>query len=165
METKEEKQDKLDQAVQLCQIHCERMNFARGKLQHYFPLTRERFLQMEPEKMSYFDQLIFRFSKLQDSMGKKLFPSLLNYLEEDTRGIPFIDILEKLEELQFLESKDKWIQLRETRNIVTHEYPFVTQEVIDGLNLLNNHSRDLSDIWKLMKGKIRKVSRNSPGID
>ncbi len=154
MNLSEEKRDQLQEAIQLCTVHCERMSFAHGKLKHYFPLSKEAYLNMLPEDMSFFDQLIFRFSKLQDSMGKKLFPALLESLEEDIQGLPFIDILTKLEELQFLEDKNVWLQLRETRNTVTHEYPFITDEMISGLNLLSKHSQVLSEVWERMKKQI-----------
>jgi len=155
MNTKEEKQDRLHEAIKLCEVHCERMDFAHKKLKQYFPLTKEAYLEMPPEDLSYFDQLIFRFSKLQDSMGNKLFTALLDNLEEETRGVPFLDILGKLESLNFLRDKNIWIQLRETRNIVTHEYPFITEAVVDGLNLLDEHSRLLTEIWGDMKEKIQ----------
>lgn len=157
MFSKDEKKDRLSSALHLCDIHCERMNFAYARIQHYFPLTVEIYEKMAPEDMSFFDQLIFRFAKLQDAMGHKLFPALLDYFEENTRGVPFIDILCRLEELEFLESKNVWIQMREIRNVVTHEYPFVTQEVVDGLNLLFKHSNELVHIWERMKEKINKI--------
>jgi hypothetical protein len=134
-----EPSDRLNEAIQLCAIHSERMKFAWSKLSTLFPLNLQRYLLLEPETLSFFDQLIFRFSKLQDSMGEKLFPALLENLGEEVRGKPFIDILTKMEELGLLQSSNEWLLLRETRNIVTHEYPFVTNEIIEGLNLLAQH--------------------------
>ena len=75
-----EKPDKLNEAVLLCNIHNERMSFARGKISVYFPLDMEKYLSMTPEELSFFDQLIFRFSKLQDVMGGRLFPAFLKIL-------------------------------------------------------------------------------------
>jgi hypothetical protein len=49
---------------------------------------------------------------------------LLEALEEDISGIPFIDILYKMEKLHLLENAKDWINLRQVRNNVTHEYPF-----------------------------------------
>jgi len=147
MQKLSDKRDKLMEAVQLCTIHSERMSFAWGKIKMHFPLDKERYVHLQPEELSYFDQLIFRFSKLQDSMGGKLFPAILENLGEDVRELPFIDRLTKLEELNVIPSADEWMVLRETRNIVTHEYPFVTEEVIEGLNLLGKHCRVFLDIW------------------
>ncbi|WP_297092272.1 hypothetical protein [uncultured Draconibacterium sp.] len=148
--------DKLQEALQLCTIHSERMLFAEEKLKKHFPLSKATYLQLQPEELSFFDQLIFRFSKLQDSMGSRLFPALLLNLGENVKGIPFIDLLNKLEELEIINSADDWLLLRETRNIVTHEYPFVTEEVIQGLNLLHKHTGLLSDIWKQSKNYTHK---------
>jgi len=123
------------------------MSFAYHKIEKHFPLTGERFINIVPEELSYFDQLIFRFSKLQDCMGGKLFPTLLENLGEETNGVPFIDLLSKLEELNLLENSRDWLLLRETRNIVTHEYSFITKEVIEGLNLLSRHYTLILSIW------------------
>jgi hypothetical protein len=143
-----DKKDKLNEAVLLCTIHSERMSFAREKIKMHFPLNRERYIRLQPEELSFFDQLIFRFSKMQDSMGGKLFTAILENLGEEISGLPFIDRLAKLEELSVIPSADDWLLLRETRNIVTHEYPFITDEVIQGLNLLNEHYNLIMEIWK-----------------
>jgi len=143
-----DKKDRLNEAVLLCTIHSERMSFAREKIKMHFPINRERYIRLQPEELSFFDQLIFRFSKMQDSMGGKLFPAILENLGEEISGLPFIDRLTKLEELGVIPSADDWFLLRETRNIVTHEYPFITDEVIQGLNLLNEHYNLIMEIWK-----------------
>ena len=156
-----ENDDRLKEAVQLCTIHVERMSFAYHKIESYFPLTEEHFIHMAPEDFSYFDQLIFRFSKLQDCMGGKLFPALLENLGEEINGVPFIDILSKLEAFKLLENAKDWLLLRETRNIVTHEYPFMTKEVIDGLNLLNMHYVLILSIWRKIDDYISLRFLNS----
>jgi hypothetical protein len=101
------------------------------------------------------DQLIFRFSKLQDSMGGKLFPAILENLGEDIRELPFIDRLAKLEKLNVIGSADEWMMLRETRNIVTYEFPFVTDEMIEGLNLLVKHQQVILDILEQVKDFVK----------
>lgn len=154
MET--ERLDKLNEAVQLCTVHSQRMSFAWEKIKIHFPLDKEKYLRLLPEDLSFFDQLIFRFSKMQDSMGGKLFPAVLENLGEEIKGIPFIDQLNKLEELNIIGSADEWILLRETRNIVTHEYPFITDEVIQGLNLLSKHYLLIMEIWKRVEMYINK---------
>jgi len=148
--------DRLIEAIQLCDIHRQRMSFAWEKIAPGFPLTIEKYLALKPETLSFFDQLIFRFSKLQNAMGNKLFPALLQNLGEDVRGKSFIDILSKLEELELLPKAETWMQLRETRNIVTHEYPFITQEVIEGLNLLGQHQKLIADILQQILGIINE---------
>lgn len=150
-----ENSDKLKEAVKLCIIHSERMLFAWGKINHHFPLSVETYSQLSPEDLSFFDQLIFRFSKMQDSIGGRLFPAILENLGEEIRGLPYIDRLTKLEELAVISSAGDWMLLRETRNIVTHEYPFNTNDIVEGLNLLNKHSRLLLDFWQQAESYIK----------
>lgn len=151
-----ENDDRLIEAVQLCNIHAIRMSFAYNKIEKHFPLTVETYNQLELEELSFFDQLIFRFSKLQDAMGAKLFTSLLEKLGEQTRGVPFIDLLSKLESLGLIDNAKDWLLLRETRNVVTHEYPFNQKDVIDGLNLLSKHFALILSMWKFIEAYISK---------
>ncbi|NCB09140.1 MAG: hypothetical protein EOM73_13370 [Bacteroidia bacterium] len=150
-----EKIDKLNEAVQLCSIHAQRMHFAWTKIQQHFPLNVEKYTQLQPEDLSFFDQLIFRFSKMQDSMGGRLFPAILENLGEEIKGLPYIDRLAKLEELAVISSAGEWMLLRETRNIVTHEYPFNLAEIVEGLNLLNKHCQLILDIWQQVENYIK----------
>ena len=147
----ESKIDKLSEAVKLCEIHFERMNYAIQKVVHHFPLKEEVYKQLNYDDLSYLDQLIFRFSKLQDSMGNRLFPAILENLEEDVEGKPFIDLLTKMEKLNLIENHRLWLKLRETRNLVTHEYPFFAPEIIEGLNLLVEQANVLEKIWNNLR--------------
>jgi hypothetical protein len=148
--------DKLIEAVKLCEIHFERMNYALQKVIRHFPLKTEVYQNLEYDDLSYLDQLIFRFSKLQDSMGTRLFPSILESLEEDVEGKPFIDLLTKMEKLNLLDDHRKWLKLRETRNLVTHEYPFFVPEIIEGLNLLVQQAEILETIWKKLQQFVKE---------
>jgi hypothetical protein len=160
--TKMDNDDRLKEALQLCSIHSARMSFAYEKVKVHFPLTVEIYNQLEMEEVSFFDQLIFRFSKLQDCMGGKLFPTLLEKLGEETRSVPFIDLLSKLEALKLIENAKDWLLLRETRNIVTHEYPFNQEDVIEGLNLLSKHYSLILIMWKHIDDYIlERIASNS----
>ena len=152
----DEQRDQLNQSLQLCNIHNQRMSFAWEKVEKHFPLNTNKYVNLQPEELSFLDQLIFRFSKLQDTMGSRLFPAILVNLGEEIKEMPFIDRLVKLEELNILPSADEWLLLRETRNLVTHEYPFVTDEVIQGLNLLSKHCQLLKEILKQVESFIKK---------
>ena len=88
-------------------------------------------------------------------MGGRLFPAILENLGEEIKEMPFIDRLVKLEELNIIPGADEWFLLRETRNLVTHEYPFVTDEVIQGLNLLSKHYSLIKDILQQVENFIK----------
>jgi hypothetical protein len=88
-------------------------------------------------------------------MGSRLFPAILENLEEDVEGKPFIDLLTKMEKLNLIDDHRKWLKLRETRNLVTHEYPFIVPEIIEGLNLLVEQADVLEKIWKKQQQFIK----------
>lgn len=143
--------DKLKESLKLCSIHYDRMIYSYQKIQNKFPLDKKSYESLSDDDLSYIDQLIFRFSKLQDSMGNRLFPDILENLGEDTRGKPFIDLLIRLEEMELIYDHKEWLRLRETRNTVTHEYPFFADEIIGGLNLLYDDVKIISDILTHLK--------------
>lgn len=143
--------DKLKEALHICEIHSQRMNYAFDKVEKHFPFDVEKYKDLTSDDLSYLDQLIFRFSKLQDSMGNRLFTSILQNLGEDIEGKPFIDLLTQLEKLNLIQNHKEWFTLRETRNLVTLEYPFFTPEIIEGLNLLSGQAVILDNIWKSLK--------------
>jgi hypothetical protein len=147
----DELRDKLTETLAICDTHYKRMIFAFESIEKYFPLTGIRFSQISPIEMALFDQLIYRFSKLQDSMGSRLFKQLLEALEEDISGLPFIDILNKMEKLNLLDRSLDWIVLRQTRNTVSHEYPFFKDIQIEELNLLPEQVEKLTSIWIKLK--------------
>jgi len=147
----EETSDKLKETLTICDLHYQRMMFAFDCVRKYFPLTEFNFSQVSPIELALFDQLIYRFSKLQDSMGSRLFKQLLEALEEDISGLPFIDILYKMEKLNLLENAKDWIALRQTRNTVSHEYPFYKEIQIEELNLLPEEVEKLVGIWIRLK--------------
>jgi hypothetical protein len=147
----EDQRDKLTETIKICDLHYQRMIFAYENIEKYFPLTETSFSQISSLEMALFDQLIYRFSKLQDSMGSRLFKQLLDALEEDISGLPFIDILHKMEKLKLLDQARDWIVLRQTRNTISHEYPFFKEIQIEELNLLPEQVERLVSIWLKLK--------------
>jgi len=147
----EELKNKLTETLAICDLHHQRMMFAYENILRYFPLTKINFSQISPIELALFDQLIYRFSKLQDSMGSRLFKQLLEMLEEDIVDMPFIDILYKMEKLNLLHEAKDWISLRQTRNTVSHEYPFYKDIQIEELNLLPAEVEKLAAIWIQLK--------------
>ncbi len=148
---KQDFSDRLTTRLAVCELHLNRLMFAKNKLKNLFPLNIEVYRNLTDEQISYTDQLIYRFSKLQDTLGNKLFPLILEGLQEDIESMPFIDILSKMEKLRLIDSVNQWLTLRETRNVVTHEYPFQIDQLIDGLNQINEQTEILIKTWNTLK--------------
>ncbi len=129
-----------------CNQHKNRLLAAKKNLEKYMPMNKNKYREFNDINMGFVDQMIFRFSKLQDTMGEKLFPSLLELMGEEVKSKPFIDRLNRIEELHIL-YKQEWMDLRKDRNEIAHEYSFNQDEVLDGINLIFNSSSKLISIY------------------
>lgn len=49
------------------------------------PLSVASYLNLDDINMSFIDQLIFRFLKLEDTMGEKIFPAILKLSKKDVK--------------------------------------------------------------------------------
>ncbi len=134
--------------------HIERLNSARNKILSWENLDKEIF--EDNEKVNIIDSFIFRFSKMQDAMGEKLFPLVLEILGEDVRKKPFLDILNRLEQLEFIPSANEWKELRVLRNELTHTYPWEEEILIENIKKALKKSQELIDIYENIKQKIQK---------
>ena len=105
---------------------------------------------MNEISISFIDQLIFRFSKLQDTLGESIFPSILILGEEDVKRKTFIDILNRLEELEIID-KNTWLELREVRNEIAHEYSFNTEEVVGSISDVYEKCDEMLVIYNRIK--------------
>ena len=80
------------------------------------------------------NSFLFTFSKLQDLIGAKLFKDVLYELKEiETKHIPMLDVLHKLEQLNMIENASHWDILREIRNELTHEYELSYENRIENI--------------------------------
>ena len=116
-----------------CNQHKMRLVKAKSYLKDFIPIDKDRYVHLGDVEIGFIDQMIFRFSKLQDTMGEKLFPALLELMGEEVKSKPFIDRLNRIEELEIL-YKDDWMALRKDRNEIAHEYSFNQDEVVDSIN-------------------------------
>lgn len=130
-----------------CNQHKKRLLEAQVRLELIMPLDIEQYNVLEGLQVSVIDQMIFRFSKLQDTMGEKVFPSILELNGESVKKMTFIDRLNRLEELELL-YKDEWMALRKDRNEIAHEYSFNQEEIVDSINLIFRRVYDLLKIYE-----------------
>ena len=138
-----------------CNQHKKRLLGAKNRLKDYMPLSVKRYNILDEIYISTIDQMIFRFSKLQDTMGDKIFPSILELNGEKVKVMTFIDRLNRLEELELL-YKDEWMGLRKDRNEIAHEYSFNQDEVVNNINLVYIKSNDLIIIYNQIIQFIEK---------
>lgn len=106
-----------------CQRHLHHLHHALAALAAGLPVGPSDIAHMDDETVQDWDQFILRFTKLQDAMGMRLYPALLDHLQEPYDNRPMLDKLHRLEQLGFLDGIDQWNTLRALRNHFAHDYP------------------------------------------
>jgi len=102
------------------------------------------------------DSFIFRFIKIQDLMGNKLFKEVLEALGEYQVSMSMLDVLDRLEQLELLKSAELWMDYRNLRNVLTHEYPDNREEVIEGIQVALKVFHDIK-AFRVIYGHMLKL--------
>ncbi len=142
---------KINKTIEICNIHKHRLQYAYSKISDFLPIDEEKYFSFDNNLFAFIDQFIFRFSKLQDVMGSKLFKEILMVADEDVENLTFRDVLNKLEKIGVLNERQDWLRLRELRNSVAHEYPVTDSDSIDALNELFESKKDIELIFDRCK--------------
>jgi len=102
----------IQEIIMICDRHADRLNWAMQQLQSHVPLNAERLKQLNDTEIAVLDQFSTRFGKLQDVMGAKLFPAILELTKEPGDLKAFIDKLNRLEKIGAIPSSDDWLLMR-----------------------------------------------------
>ncbi len=130
-------------------IHLRRIRNAFGELSksYIFPVGIENFRELidNIQHIAFADQVIYRFSKLQDAIGAKLFKAFLLAQGENVDK-PFLDILHQLEKLNIVDVEE-WFVLREIRNEIAHDYEDNEE---NAMNILNTIFETVDELEKIL---------------
>lgn len=148
---KKEIKERLEREFAICDKHIQRINEALQGLSGSIPIQLESYLNQDTEEVRCIDQFIFRFSKLQDAIGAKLFRHILEFWDEDISYLPMRDILNRLERYQIIPSASEWIYIRELRNEIAHDYPIDEKDTVQILNELIEKTEVLFCIYNKLK--------------
>ena len=122
----------INEIIAKVELHKSRAKLAYEEIKNFKDgLSIEIFEDFE--KIKTIDTFIYRFIKLQDMMGDKLFRIFLDELGEYKDNMSLIDVLDKLEKLNLIDNSQQWMEYRKLRNKLTHEYPSNEDEVIEGI--------------------------------
>jgi GTP:adenosylcobinamide-phosphate guanylyltransferase len=102
--------------------------------------------------------MIFRFSKLQDLLGVKIFREYLEFSGINVSEFGFFDILKLLEKEKIC-NIDTWNELRKLRNDIAHDYPHELDEMLEKINLFIKSSDKLVSISKNLKRRYDAISK------
>jgi uncharacterized protein YutE (UPF0331/DUF86 family) len=142
----------IKDALKIAQIHLNRLERTIEEMQNLGDLDNIDFEDFEIIKL--IDTFIFRFMKLQDYMGNKLFKAFLITVGEYTDDMSFIDILDKLEKLRIINSTEEWLKIRKLRNKLAHEYPDEFEEIKQDIKEALKYVDFLKDAYVKIKNYL-----------
>ena len=148
---------KLLPALAECAQHRQRLDAAwteAVRFEAFKPIPID--LTLSDAEVRTLDQLVFRFGRLQDAMGTRLLPALLQLTQEWQDNEPFLDKLNRAEKLGILPSAEQWQLLRELRNQTAHDYPAHPELVLANLRLLINHVPMLLAAHQMLSRKAQQ---------
>ncbi len=130
-----------------CQKHKIRIEKSYKKVKDIFPLSAPRYETLSDEEVEAIDQYLFRFAKLQDSIGNKLFRLIVSEYVDDIERVTFLDVLNKLEKIGILESVTIWKNMRDIRNSISHKYDDDSKEMAEALNNIFAYKDEILKIF------------------
>ncbi|MEA3352426.1 MAG: hypothetical protein U9Q33_01220 [Campylobacterota bacterium] len=89
------------------------------------------FNTLKPEKRAILDAYLKRFASIQEFLGAKIFSLLLEIA--GINNTKMSEVLSNIEKENIIDSLENWIELREVRNELEHDYPEELQEALDDL--------------------------------
>ena len=146
----------LRSAIEQCDLHTKRIETALKHIHQLAPFTPQKLSTLKDEEIAFLELLTSRLAKLQDTIGQKIFPNILTLLQEDISNKSFIDILNKLEKLGFLDNVEHWKHIREIRNAISHDYPEHPQLVADNLNQALTATQELLTYWHELRQQLEQ---------
>ncbi|MEX2442973.1 MAG: hypothetical protein WD492_05185 [Alkalispirochaeta sp.] len=145
----------IESAITEGESHLEKLHNSNEYLKSLRPITPATLKSLDEESVLRLDQFVYRFTKLQDSMARRLLPSLYALLEADTEPRPFLDILSRLEQLDVLPSVQTWQRFRNLRNNLAHDYPESLEQTAETLSQLLATWDDLEAIFTRARDAYR----------
>ena len=131
-------------------VHIERLKEILEYLKSFYPLDIDSFEDINRDKL---DAFVFRFAKLQDLLGAKIFREYLESVNFPTVNKDFLSLLKELEKEGIIDI-DKWAEFRSVRNSIAHDYPYDESEKIDAINYIIKNIGYLFEVIKKIEDKI-----------
>ncbi len=140
-----------------CSLHADRIKKALNEIEKITPLSQIKIANMNTHELAITELLTGRFAKLQDTLGKKIFPLILIAIGEDTQGMSFIDRLNLLEKLGYIDDAQHWFDYRDARNAAAHEYSDSPAVMVKNLENIIRLAKELLAYWQKLGQKIEKI--------
>ena len=143
-------------AFEQCQHHAAVLHEARAEIGPK-RFASESVEDISSETRRLLDQLAYRFGKLQDTLGLRVLPGILDLSEEPLpESTPFGEKLQRLERLGVIPSVNQWRILRELRNQLAHGYLDAPILKAAALNRFIDGVDSLLALWQHLSGYAQR---------
>jgi len=139
-------------------IHIERIENVLTDLDKIYPLEVDHLEELSVDIKDKMDVLAFRFAKLQDLLGTKIFREYLAFLQYPIEDKNYLELLKELEKEKIL-NIDIWSEFRGIRNSISHDYPYEGKEKVEAINYLIKNVHYLIDIAKKIKDNYETITK------
>ena len=138
---------KMQKYLNECNKHKIRIEKSYAKVKEIFPLSAPRYRKLSDDEIEAIDQYLFRFAKLQDTLGKQVFKMIVSEYDDTIDDLTFLDVLNRLEKIGVLEDVNIWKKLRDVRNNISHQYDDEPEEMAEALNNIFAYKTELIAIF------------------
>jgi len=106
-------------------------------------------LDKQPELAERLEAFVSRYGRLQDTIADKLLPRWLRALAE--RPGSQIEVLNRAEQLGVLEDVSQWLEARQLRNTLIHEYMEDSATFAENIQLAERYSHLLLETYHRLR--------------
>lgn len=110
---KQELSERIQREFEICENHLSRIDEALEALEVALPLTVDAYVDLSELDVRCLDQFIFRFAKLQDALGAKMFRSVSHDYPMVANEVvdTFNALIKKVETLRDVKERlQKWMK-------------------------------------------------------
>lgn len=118
-----------------------------------FSKERAKALEIDDDLSERLEAFTSRFSRLQDTLGDKLIPLLLEWVGEHQKT--YIDNLDVAERIGWIPSVDDWQAMRFLRNQMVHEYIEDLDVLVSAINSAHNFVPMLNLVVQNLKSEMQ----------
>lgn len=146
--------DKTGSILKVADIHVKNLQEALDDMADKYPFAKDFIVNLHKNDLRTLETMTSRFGKLQDLLGMKIIDMYLQSQSQPIEGASMLDKIHKLEKLNMIDSEDTWIELRNVRNHITHEYPDDPELTAQHINNVYRLAPMLISIYKKLATTI-----------
>ena len=147
------KKEVLSRRLNKCERHCQALTDYKeliNQLEQQLPIYEATaFQQLKAADKAIFDAYLKRFAALKDYLGAKVFPLLMEV--SGIGGSKMSEVLQGVEKEGIIGSLGEWVELREIRNELEHDYPDELQKGLNDLRLCVEKFQCLTGYYEASK--------------